>query len=131
MKKALLATAMTAVIIICLSLYPFHFRIPSHQIGPVATLLASLHRRPPLRDFLANIVGYLPFGFFFRRGFRQNFDRTGALVLTGLAGAMLSLSMELAQYYDDGRVTSASDLFANTLGTVLGALISSAIRRPV
>lgn len=131
MAKALLATAITAVIIICLSLYPFHFRISSSPMGPVTTLLTSVHRRPPLRDFLANIVGYLPLGFFFRRGFRQSFDPTGALVLTGIAGGMLSLSMELAQYYDDGRVTSASDLFANTLGTVLGALISSAIRRPV
>ena len=131
MAKALLATAVTVAIIICLSLYPFHFRVPSPQIGPVATLLASLHRRPPLRDFLVNIVGYLPFGFFFRRGFRQNFDPTRALVLTVLAGTMLSLSMELAQYYDDSRVTSASDLLANTLGTVLGAVVSSAIRRAV
>ena len=77
MAKALLATAVIGAIIICLSLYPFYFRVPSPQIGPVATLLASLHRRPPLRDFLANIVGYLPFGFFFRRGFRQNLDPTG------------------------------------------------------
>jgi hypothetical protein len=30
--------------------------------------------------------------------------------------------MELVQYYDDGRQTSATDLYANVLGTVLGAI---------
>jgi hypothetical protein len=33
----------------------------------------------------------------------------------------LSISFELAQYFDEGRVTSATDVCANTLGVLLGS----------
>lgn len=118
-----------AGVIACLSLYPFHFRIPPHQIGPLATLVLSLYRRPGLRDFVLNIAFYLPFGFFFRRGLRPRFHLADPLLLTGLAGGLFSLSMELAQYYDVGRVTSAADICANTLGTIIGAMMAQAIGR--
>jgi VanZ family protein len=44
------------------------------------------------------------------------------LLLVLVGGTMLSLSMELAQYYDAGRVTSADDVYANVLGTITGGL---------
>jgi len=52
-------------------------------------------------------------------------DRIGSLrriVPVVVTGTALSTLMELAQYYDDGRVASATDLYANVVGTALGAL---------
>ena len=42
-------------------------------------------------------------------------------MLVVVTGTVFSTLMELAQYYDDGRVTSATDLYANVVGTALGA----------
>jgi glycopeptide antibiotics resistance protein len=39
----------------------------------------------------------------------------------------MSLSVELTQYYDQGRVTAFSDSYTNTLGTLLGGLAALAI----
>jgi VanZ family protein len=104
------------------SLYPFQFSSPSTGPGPVHALLATWANKPGRGDFLSNILLYTPLGFF------------GALTLTNtrrivtrfltilLLGATLSISVELAQYYDVGRDTQAVDLYANVLGTAVGAL---------
>src|SRR5438876_66787 len=39
-----------------------------------------------------------------------------------VAGAILSTCMELAQYYDVSRQTTATDLYSNVVGTLLGAI---------
>jgi VanZ family protein len=39
---------------------------------------------------------------------------------------MLSLSMELLQFYDPGRVSAMSDVYTNTVGTLLGATVALA-----
>ena len=120
---------MTAAIVVVIaygSLYPFEFRIPPNGIGPVSTFLASWNERPGRGDFLANILLYLPLGFFFVLGLERGPRRVGKLAMVVLAGAMLSLSVELTQYYDAGRVTSATDFYSNTLGTLLGGLAALA-----
>jgi len=45
--------------------------------------------------------------------------RRVALVTGG--GALLSIAVELTQYFDRSRYTTATDVYANTLGTFLGA----------
>ncbi len=40
------------------------------------------------------------------------------------SGALLSVAMELTQYYDIGRDTAATDLYANTIGTFIAAAIA-------
>ena len=42
-----------------------------------------------------------------------------ALITAG--GALLSIAIELTQYFDAARYTAASDVYANVLGTFLGA----------
>jgi VanZ family protein len=103
------------------SLYPFQFHIPMNGIGPVSTFLATWNERPGRGDFLANILLYLPLGFFLLLGSERGSQVAGKLIWAVLAGAMLSLTIELTQYYDEGRVTSATDFYANTLGTLLGS----------
>jgi VanZ family protein len=122
-----LVTAIMAAVIVYGSLYPFDFRVPARGIGPLATFLASWDQRPGRGDFVANILLYLPFGFCFLLGFRRGPFIPVALLLAALAGALLSLSIELIQYYDAGRVTAASDFYSNTIGTLVGGLAALAI----
>jgi VanZ family protein len=125
--KIWLVTILVATVIIYGSLYPFEFRVPPHDIGPVATFLASIWERPGRGDALANVLLYMPLGVFFLLGFRRGSAQNVGLVLATVIGALLSLSMELTQYYDEGRVTSFSDFYTNTVGALLGALAAKAV----
>ena len=117
-----IVTAGLAVMIAYGSLYPFEFSLPTAGPGPVQALLRTWSNTPSRGDFLANVLLYMPLGFFAvhmlsqRSGIMPRF--MGALLL----GILLSISMELAQYYDVGRDTEATDVYANAIGTVLGAI---------
>lgn len=110
-----------AGIIIYGSFYPFAFRAPANGIGPIATFIASIGQRPGRGDFIANILLYLPLGFFFVLSVARQ-RQQAVLPVAVLCGALLSLSVELTRSYDAGRVTSFSDFYTNTLGTLLGGL---------
>ena len=93
--KLWLVTAIMAAVILYGSFYPFEFRIPPDGIGPVATFLDSWNARPGRGDFIANILLYLPFGFFFMLGFRRGSRMEWVLFVVVLAGALMSLSVAL------------------------------------
>jgi VanZ family protein len=118
-----LVTAIMVAFIVYGSLYPFDFRVPPNGPGALAVLLGSWNARPGRGDFIANVLLYLPLGFFALPGFRRGTGLVGAV----FAGALLSLSMELTQYYDAGRDTEATDFYANTLGAFLGGLAALAV----
>jgi VanZ family protein len=122
-----LVTVLVAAVIVYGSLYPFEFRIPRNGIGPVATFLASIGQRPGRGDALANILLYMPFGCLISLCLRRGSRRRGTVVLAVAIGSLLSLGMELTQYYIPGRVTSFSDLATNTLGMVLGSIAAIAV----
>jgi len=73
-------------------------------------------------DATLNIAGFIPFGAMFALLLitTLNLPTRRALVLTVLAGAMLSVSIEILQAYLPTRDSSQMDLICNTLGTVLG-----------
>lgn len=121
-----IAIVIMAAIILYGSWYPFDFAIPAAGHGPIAAFIASAAQRPGRGDFIANILLYLPFGFFVVQSFTPS-RRRASVPLAMLCGAGMSLFVELTQYYDPGRVTSFSDFCANTLGTLLGGLAALAI----
>ena len=125
-SKLWIATVIMAAIILYGSFYPFDFRIPSAGIGPIATFIGSIGERPGRGDFIANILLYLPFGFFFVQGFAPA-RRRAWLPVVVVCGAAMSLCVELMQYYDQDRVTAFSDFYTNALGTLLGGLAALAI----
>ncbi len=100
------------------SLYPFHFE--SRSGSPLRALAATYPLRDSRGDFIANILLYLPFGFFAMQALRR---RAGAWQVAGVtfAGMLLSTSMELLQFYVPGRETSLADVCSNTIGSILGA----------
>jgi VanZ family protein len=109
-------TAGVMALILYGSLYPFRFF--ACAISPAA-LLATSGQPADRGDLLANVLLYVPLGFFGLRALR----RSGrSLLLITLAGAALSFAIETAQFCDSGRVPSMADVYANSAGTLLGAV---------
>lgn len=120
------ALLIVAAVIAYGSLYPFRFQERSVPGGAVAFLLSTWGAWDHRGDLLANIVLYLPFGFFAARAVPLRLGRAGRIVLPILAGAGFSIAMELTQFHIAGRVTSMGDVYANTIGTALGAAVGAA-----
>lgn len=114
---ALITLAVVGVIVYG-SLYPFAFE--SKPGSPLRALAATYKLQDSRGDFVANILLYLPFGFFAMQALRR---RAAAWQVAGvtLAGMLLSTGMELSQLYIPGRVTSLADICSNTIGSFLGA----------
>ena len=119
-----IVTAVMAIVIVYGSLYPFDFSVPTGGRGPASVLLGSWAGRPSRGDFLANILLYMPLGFFGMLSFPRNVGFWRRLLLVVAGGAALSVTMELTQYYDVGRDTEATDVYANTIGTLIAAPVA-------
>ena len=106
------------MVIVYGSLYPFAFQ--SRTGSPLRALAATYPLRDSRGDFVANILLYLPFGFFAMQALRR---RAAVLQVAGVtfAGMLLSTGMELLQFYVPGRETSLADICSNTIGSFLGA----------
>ncbi len=104
------------------SLYPFAFHRVEGGIGPLHTLLAGWSKTPGRGDFVSNILLYMPLGFIgtITVGRRVGLSQLALMLAIGFS---LSLTVEILQYYDGGRDTEATDLYANTLGTAIGAAV--------
>ncbi len=124
LRNYAIVTALVAMVIVYGSLYPFEFSVPAAGGNPLGVLLDSWADRPAAGDFLANILLYMPLGFFGMMSFPRNVRFGLRLLLVVAGGALLSLAMELTQYYDVGRDTAASDLYANTIGTLIAAPVA-------
>jgi VanZ family protein len=120
-----LMTVIVAGLILYGSFYPFEFSVPADGVGPLQTFIDSIGRPPARGNFVANVLLYLPFGFFFVLSFGPA-RRRAALPLGVVCGAAMSLFVELVQYYDADRVTSFSDFYTNVLGSLLGGLATLA-----
>lgn len=118
----LIAAAIIVAVILYGSLYPFTFRQPEDGVGPLRNLVQSWAETPGRGDFVANIFLYLPLGFFGSLAVAGGGRALPRILLVMLAGGFLSTGMELAQYYIAGRVSAADDVYANLIGTMLGAI---------
>jgi VanZ family protein len=128
-RKFLPATLIVLAIIVHGSLYPYDFRAPPGGIGPVATLLGSWAEPPSsYGDLIANILLYVPLGFFV--GLTVGGGRFRRLLIATLVGLVLCTCIELAQYYDVGRDDNFSDVYLNTLGSILGGIAALALGSP-
>ncbi|MFQ5417795.1 MAG: VanZ family protein [Myxococcota bacterium] len=77
------------------------------------------------RDALLNVVGFAPLGFFAAAVLRRRRWSAGSAVAGAvLLGFGLSLAIELLQVMLPGRVSSATDLISNVLGSGGGAWLA-------
>jgi len=105
------STAITIGIIAVIvygSLYPFRFYDNPDPQGPLGALLTTWNVVSGRGDLLANIVLYLPLGFFCVRSSKlpSRYSVLGAVA----AGISLSTTMKLLQFYDVGRFSEMSDI---------------------
>ena len=75
-------------------------------------------------DFISNFVFLIPCGILFHYLLRPCAQASiTTFLLAGSLGGMLSFSIELCQVFIPGRLASASDVLANSLGAFCGSLL--------
>ncbi|MBN2506879.1 MAG: VanZ family protein [Verrucomicrobia bacterium] len=102
------------------------------DLGVVKPRLAwSGHGSQDWTDVSLNLLGFVPLGFCAAVWLARSRLRPGAMagVLAVLAGAALSLTIELAQVHLPMRDSSLSDLVLNILGTLAG-VVGACLARP-
>jgi VanZ family protein len=119
--------AAVAVIIAYGSLFPFEFHAGARPEGPLRYLLSTWNAGAGRIDLILNVILYLPLGFFTVQAVRGR--PLSRLALATLLGIALSVSMEVTQFYDHGRVSEMTDVYANGAGALLGAIGGIAQRR--
>ncbi len=114
-------------LIVYASLYPFvGWRVPG--VGILDFLILGWPRWWTTFDLVANLLGYLPFGFLLVVALVRGGRGAGSAALLAVAGGtLLSLAMEVLQNYLPHRVSSNVDLALNALGTALGAGLGAAL----
>lgn len=122
-RNYVLGTLVVLAGIVYVSLYPFHWRATHLIGGPFHQFALSWDRWPESRgDFIANVLLYLPWGFFCVRSFGRAKPAWWRVFLATALGAALSVTMEISQFYIAERYTDMRDVYSNTLGAALGAI---------
>jgi len=112
-----------AGVIVYGSLYPFVFYNAGSVAADISHFAGTWNQPPQSRgDLLANILLYMPLGLTIALALDRSKFRT--LILAGIGGAILSLAIELTQFFDAGRVSVMSDFDLNVAGTIAGAALA-------
>jgi VanZ family protein len=110
------------------SLYPFaDWR--DQGLAPWAFLVAPWPQYWTGFDVGANIVGYMPAGFFLALSACRTGRGRKAVVRATMVCGVLSMCMETVQIYLPSRVPSNVDLGLNVLGAWVGAMAASLLER--
>ncbi len=117
-----------AGLIVYASLYPF-LNWRDQGVVPWFFLTAPLPRYWTVFDVVANLLGYMPLGFFLVLSALRTGRVRYALRMAVLAASALSLLMESFQVYLPNRVPSNLDLMLNMAGGVLGALCAWSLEK--
>jgi len=120
------------VIIVYGSLYPWEFHSIQLAASPLWVLAHSwptVINRFVLLDIAINLLLYIPIGVFGFLAFRQNLRGGFAVMVSLLAGIVLSSSIEMIQLFDDARDCSAFDVVCNVTGTAIGVGLASLYQR--
>jgi glycopeptide antibiotics resistance protein len=111
--------------IIFLTLYPFRFLLNRHVHGPVIPFfLDGWGKAAGPFDVVLNILLFVPYGFGLALKFRgKGKSRAATLGVCLVAGALLSYTIELLQFYIPLRDSGWEDVFTNSTGSVVGLLL--------
>jgi VanZ family protein len=109
------------------SLFPF----TGWQAESTPTFAFLTHWPPSYSraDIFSNVLAYAPLGLFVALATRSR-TLTSRVALAGLAGAALSVSMEMLQHWIPSRVVSVFDVIANICGSAAGALVAESVTMP-
>lgn len=119
-----LLLACTALIVYA-SLYPFGPWVWPPGLDGRGMLGLPWSRYFSWFDLQANLAGYLPFGFLcFAAAMRSGWRLRSGVLLSLLAGPLLSYSLESLQYFLPSRVPALGDFLLNSAGAWLGVLLA-------
>jgi len=127
-RPALLFLVLYAGLIAFGSLYPFA-GLSGLEHGAGEFITAPLPRFITRSDISTNLLAYLPLGYALALRLGLPRRRLRAIVFATFVGFLYSLSMESLQQLVPGRIASNLDIFLNTLGVFLGALLTLHHRR--
>lgn len=96
----------------------------SHGLSPLAYLDAGWPRYVTAFDVVANVLGYVPFGFLCVAALHPALRGTAAVAAALASAALLSLALEGAQSYLPMRVATHLDVVCNLAGAGAGALLA-------
>jgi glycopeptide antibiotics resistance protein len=106
-----------------LTLYPFRLSFHRHP-GVFPFLLAGGEKLSGSLDVFLNILLFVPFGFGLAGVLRKRgIPRTKVLILAFAAGAVLSYSIEFAQFFVVNRDSGWEDVVTNSTGALVGGSI--------
>jgi VanZ family protein len=125
----------SAVFILYGTTIPFNFVLDRQQVlGHLSRITLNplispdSGTRVSIPDFVGNVLLFVPLGFFgiwSLAGRRASISRIVWLTLLGCA---LSVAVETLQLFTFDRTSSVADVFANTLGTMSGAIAATFLR---
>jgi hypothetical protein len=78
-----------------------------------------------LGDLLSNIAGFVPVGFLVCSYLRTTRSRKSAILYATFWGGLLSLVIEVLQFYIPPRGSGVTDVITNTIGSAIGAGLAS------
>lgn len=106
-----------ALIVVGILLSPVGYSGAVHAVGEVVRGTLGLEMiRDGMIEAGANVLLFLPLGILLILLTRKPWRGV-------LYGVLLSLCAEVAQFFIPGRVTSARDIVANTIGVLLGTVV--------
>jgi glycopeptide antibiotics resistance protein len=108
-----------------LTLFPFKFDFTAtHILHRSPFLLGMSVKRVMYLDFFLNVLLFVPFGFgVSAQACKRGGSRWASLLLALLAGAGVSYTVEVLQFYIPARDSGWEDVISNTLGSVAGFLL--------
>jgi glycopeptide antibiotics resistance protein len=82
------------------------------------------------RDILLNVAFFIPLGILVAVGYTGK-SRWAAVLVAGVVGATVSLTVEFLQLWSPSRTAEAADLVTNTAGCLAGGFIGATMGRSV
>ncbi|NPB08762.1 MAG: VanZ family protein [Thermodesulfobacteria bacterium] len=107
---------LSVLVIVYLTLYPFHFSATPSSFDWSLPLLSSKHHS--LFDLASNVLLFVPFGFFLGLAWGPGLS---TLVRAAVLALLLSGSVEVVQLFLIKRHPGLSDIVTNVAGALLGA----------
>jgi VanZ family protein len=109
------------------SLQPFHLRHVDFD-SPLDLLLRLRWGISPPGDMFVNVVLYMPFGVALAWVLPERWSAAARLLAASLCGFLLSLAVEVAQWFIVTRVASLADVTMDTAGSLLGCATGLGLR---
>ena len=112
---------------------PNPFNIPDSRVAFIQTLFNFPHKNMrveslsgyPLKDFVANIFFFIPYGILLSLLLSRQFSIGSfwVILVVVFSGGFLSLTVEIAQFFLPSRIPGIPDVISNMLGSGMGSLV--------